>query len=88
MDAGHGSPLSMTYAAVPALRADPELARIWEPRLTRSDYEAGLTDPAGKRGVLAGMEMTENQAVPTSGPTPPGPSRCPTARSRVARRTG
>jgi len=61
VDAGHGCPLSMTYAAVPALRTDPEIARIWEHRLTATDYEVGLRVPAGKRGVLAGMGMTEKQ---------------------------
>jgi putative acyl-CoA dehydrogenase len=46
-------PVSMTYAAVPALRdGAPELAAEWEPRLTLSDYE---------RGALAGMAMTERQ---------------------------
>ena len=61
VDAGHGCPLSMTYAAVPALRTDPRLAAVWEPLLTGTDYEVGLHDPAGKRGVLAGMGMTEKQ---------------------------
>jgi putative acyl-CoA dehydrogenase len=46
-------PISMTYAAVPALRAGaPELAAEWEPRLTLPDYD---------RGALAGMAMTERQ---------------------------
>ncbi|MBV8432637.1 MAG: DNA alkylation response protein, partial [Solirubrobacterales bacterium] len=46
-------PVSMTYAAVAALRgAAPELAAPWEPRLTQPDYEAG---------ALAGMAMTERQ---------------------------
>ncbi len=46
-------PVSMTYAAVPALRdGAPELAAAWEPRLTESDYESG---------ALAGMAMTERQ---------------------------
>jgi putative acyl-CoA dehydrogenase len=46
-------PVSMTYAAVPALRdGAPELAAGWEPRLTSTDYE---------RGALAGMAMTERQ---------------------------
>ena len=32
-------PVSMTYAAVPALRdGSPELAAEWEPRLTMPDY--------------------------------------------------
>ncbi len=46
-------PVSMTYAAVPALRdGSPELAAQWEPRLTAPDYE---------HGARAGMAMTERQ---------------------------
>jgi putative acyl-CoA dehydrogenase len=45
-------PISMTYAAVPALRKNAELAAEWEPRLTLPDYE---------RGALSGMAMTEKQ---------------------------
>jgi putative acyl-CoA dehydrogenase len=30
---GHGCPISMTYAAVPALRADDALAKEWTPQL-------------------------------------------------------
>ncbi len=30
-------PVSMTYAAIPALRENPELAAEWEPRLTRAE---------------------------------------------------
>src|SRR5690606_36710533 len=32
-------PLSMTYAVVPALRHQPELAAIWEPKLTARAYD-------------------------------------------------
>ncbi|AYL34727.1 DNA alkylation response protein [Streptomyces sp. PDY-4] len=60
-DAGHGCPTSMTYAAVPALRRQPELAKVYEPLLTSREYEPGLRAPAGKRGLLAGMGMTEKQ---------------------------
>src|SRR3954447_22138986 len=51
-NAGVMCPVSMTYSAVPALRADPDLAAEWEPRLTLPDYE---------RGALCGMAMTEKQ---------------------------
>ncbi|WP_028798108.1 acyl-CoA dehydrogenase family protein [Streptomyces purpureus] len=61
VEAGHGCPLSMTHAAVPALRADPELAAEWEPRLTSPVYEEGLRPAAEKGGVLFGMGMTEKQ---------------------------
>ncbi|MDN3245064.1 MULTISPECIES: acyl-CoA dehydrogenase family protein [unclassified Streptomyces] len=60
-EAGHGCPTSMTYAAVPALRAEPELAKVYEPLLTSREYEPGLRTPTGKRGLLAGMGMTEKQ---------------------------
>ncbi|MBQ0986822.1 acyl-CoA dehydrogenase family protein [Streptomyces sp. F63] len=61
VDAGHGCPVSMTHAAVPALRADPELAAEWEPRLTSDAYEPELLPPGGKPGALFGMGMTEKQ---------------------------
>ncbi|MCQ4199702.1 DNA alkylation response protein [Streptomyces sp. NPDC060311] len=60
-EAGHGCPTSMTYAAVPALRAQPELAKVYEPLLTSREYEPGLRRPTEKRGLLAGMGMTEKQ---------------------------
>ncbi|MFD5102754.1 acyl-CoA dehydrogenase family protein [Streptomyces albidochromogenes] len=60
-EAGHGCPVSMTHAAVPALRADPALAAEWEPRLTSHVYEEGLTTPSLKAGALFGMGMTEKQ---------------------------
>src|SRR5215217_8873480 len=51
-ESGVMCPISMTYAAVPALRKNAELAAEWEPRLTMPDYE---------RGALSGMAMTEKQ---------------------------
>lgn len=60
-DAGHGCPTSMTYAAVPALRGQPELAKVYEPLLTGREYDPGLRTPTRKRGLLAGMGMTEKQ---------------------------
>ena len=61
VEAGHGCPVSMTYAAVPALRADPALSAEWEPGLSATSYDAGLRTPARKTGLLAGMGMTEKQ---------------------------
>jgi putative acyl-CoA dehydrogenase len=52
-NAGVMCPVSMTYAAIPALRdGAPALAGQWEPTLTRPDYASG---------GLAGMAMTERQ---------------------------
>jgi putative acyl-CoA dehydrogenase len=61
VDAGHGCPISMTYAAVPALRHSPELARQYEPLLTAGSYDFGLRPPLTKTALLAGMSMTEKQ---------------------------
>ena len=58
---GHGCPLSMTHAAVPALRTDPALAAEWEPKLTSQIYQEDLRPAADKPGVLFGMGMTEKQ---------------------------
>ncbi|MFE1951790.1 acyl-CoA dehydrogenase family protein [Streptomyces sp. NPDC059524] len=60
-EAGHGCPVSMTYAVVPALRHAPDLAKTYEPLLTSRVYEPGLRTPTEKAGLLAGMGMTEKQ---------------------------
>ncbi|HEX3931209.1 MAG TPA: acyl-CoA dehydrogenase family protein [Nocardioides sp.] len=60
-DPAHGCPISMTYAAVPALRVDPALAAHWTPALAATAYDPGLRPPSAKRGALAGMGMTEKQ---------------------------
>jgi putative acyl-CoA dehydrogenase len=60
-DEGHTCPITMTYAVVPALRRHPELARRYEPLLTAPVYDPGLRPPETKRGLLAGMSMTEKQ---------------------------
>ena len=60
-EAGHGCPVSMTYAAVPALRHAPELARRFEPLLASRAYDPGLRVPETKAGLLCGMAMTEKQ---------------------------
>ncbi|MED7953468.1 acyl-CoA dehydrogenase family protein [Streptomyces sp. BE303] len=61
VEAGHTCPVSMTYAAVAALRAAPALAAEFEPLLTSTTYDFGLRAPQGKRGLIAGMSMTEKQ---------------------------
>ncbi|MFJ4784896.1 acyl-CoA dehydrogenase family protein [Streptomyces sp. NPDC088794] len=61
VEAGNCCPLSMTHAAVPALRADPDLAAEWEPRLTSTVYDRELRPAHLKAGALFGMGMTEKQ---------------------------
>jgi putative acyl-CoA dehydrogenase len=61
VEAGHTCPISMTHAAVPTLRVQPELAAEWEPVLTATEYDFGLRPAGEKRGLLCGMAMTERQ---------------------------
>ena len=60
-DPAHGCPISMTYAAVPALRVDDTLAKEWTPALVSTAYDPGIRPVGQKRGALAGMGMTEKQ---------------------------
>jgi putative acyl-CoA dehydrogenase len=60
-EAGHTCPISMTFSAVAALRAEPDLAHDWEPRILSSSYDPQFAPPQQKSGVLLGMGMTEKQ---------------------------
>src|SRR5215218_6547186 len=60
-EAGFCCPLTMTFAAVPALRAQPELADEWVPLLTATTYDRELKPAAEKGSALCGMAMTEKQ---------------------------
>jgi putative acyl-CoA dehydrogenase len=60
-EAGHTCPVSMTYAVVPALRKQPDLAREWEPHIHRLKYDPRARPVAEKAGALMGMAMTEKQ---------------------------
>lgn len=81
VEAGHGCPISMTYAAIASLRVQPGLAAVWEPRLASRAYEPQLMPIARKSAALCAMAMTEKQggsdlranttrAVPAAAPGP------------------
>ena len=61
VEAGHLCPVSMTYAAVPALQSNPDLVAIWAPLLASREYDFGLRPHAQKSSVVAGMGLTEKQ---------------------------
>ena len=61
VEPGHVCPISMTYAVVPALRYNPELAAVYEPLLTSREYDPDLRLATSKPGITAGMSMTEKQ---------------------------
>jgi putative acyl-CoA dehydrogenase len=60
-EAGFACPITMTFAAVPALRAQPDLAAEWIPRLTATTYDPQLRPAGEKPSALCGMAMTEKQ---------------------------
>ncbi len=60
-EAGHGCPISMTYAAVPSLRHNPELSAAYEPLLRAHSYAPELVPARSKGSATAGMAMTEKQ---------------------------
>jgi putative acyl-CoA dehydrogenase len=51
----------MTFAAVPTLRTTPDLAALWEPRITARTYDPRNVPDAQKAGLTIGMAMTEKQ---------------------------
>lgn len=61
VEAGHGCPITMTFAAVPTLRLQPELASVWEPKITARVYDPRNVPVEQKQGVTIGMAMTEKQ---------------------------
>jgi putative acyl-CoA dehydrogenase len=80
---GHGCPISMTYAVVPALRKQPDLAKEWEVKIQSTEYDPRFLPMQEKKGVILGMAMTEKQggsdvranttqAVPVAGGGPGG----------------
>ena len=60
-DAGVGCPMSMTYAAIPALRHNPALAEKWVPKLISTEYDPRSLPMEEKTGCTIGMGMTEKQ---------------------------
>ena len=60
-EAGTSCPLTMTFASVPALRQQPEIADVWLPKLLHGAYDPRNLPLAQKTGVTIGMAMTEKQ---------------------------
>ncbi|AXQ30073.1 isovaleryl-CoA dehydrogenase [Solimonas sp. K1W22B-7] len=58
---GTGCPLTMTHSAVPAINHSQELARLWMPRITSTEYDPRVLPAGEKTGCTIGMGMTEKQ---------------------------
>ncbi|OOY03899.1 acyl-CoA dehydrogenase family protein [Thioclava sp. F28-4] len=61
IEPGSCCPMTMTYAAVPALEATPEIAALWRPKLTARSYDPRVLPVGEKTGATLGMAMTEKQ---------------------------
>ena len=61
VEGGHLCPISMTYAAVPAIERAPALASQWVEKLGARCYDPRLVPIAEKEAAICGMGMTERQ---------------------------
>lgn len=61
VEAAHGCPITMTFAAVPALRHQPDIAKQWIPKILSSNYDPRNIQEQHKNGLTIGMAMTEKQ---------------------------
>lgn len=61
VEGGVCCPMTMTYAAVPALQHNAELAKEWLPRLLSPKYDQRFLPAKEKNGATIGMAMTEKQ---------------------------
>ncbi|RME52609.1 MAG: DNA alkylation response protein, partial [Caldilineae bacterium] len=60
-EAGTQCPITMTFASIPTLRLQPEVAAWWEPRILSLSYDSRFAPPEQKAGLTIGMGMTEKQ---------------------------
>ncbi|WP_312219830.1 acyl-CoA dehydrogenase family protein, partial [Brevundimonas sp.] len=60
-DSGTSCPMTMTYASVAALQADPATGEPWIRGVLAGRYDPAVRPAGGKAGVTLGMAMTEKQ---------------------------
>tara|TARA_R110000823_G_scaffold22456_1_gene67217 strand:- start:269 stop:1963 length:1695 start_codon:yes stop_codon:yes gene_type:complete len=61
VEAAHCCPVTMTFAAIPSIRKQPELASLWESRVLANSYDPRNIPDNQKNSVTIGMAMTEKQ---------------------------
>jgi len=61
VDPGSGCPLTMTFASVPAIAHQPNIAKDWLPKITAQHYDHRNVPFYEKQGLTIGMAMTEKQ---------------------------
>ncbi|MCU1718082.1 acyl-CoA dehydrogenase family protein [Pseudomonas sp. 5P_3.1_Bac2] len=60
-EAASGCPLTMTFAAVPAIQLQADVAAQWLPKILAPHYDPRNVPMEQKAGVTIGMAMTEKQ---------------------------
>ena len=61
VEPGTCCPMTMSYAALPTIRAGASLPSVWAEKLTVADYDPVIAPVAQKRAITIGMAMTEKQ---------------------------
>lgn len=61
VEAGHGCPITMTFACVPTLLKQADIAKEWLPKITSRHYDPRNVRYQDKQGLTIGMAMTEKQ---------------------------
>lgn len=61
VEAAHCCPITMTSAAIPALRNEPEIAEEWASKIMSRHYDSRNVPLEQKKGITIGMAMTEKQ---------------------------
>lgn len=61
VEAGHGCPVTMTFASIPALKHQADLFERFAPKIMQNHYDPRNVPDAKKLGLTIGMAMTEKQ---------------------------
>lgn len=61
IEAGHGCPVTMTFASIPSIRQQPEVAALFEDKILARNYDPRNVPIDDKLGITVGMGMTEKQ---------------------------
>jgi putative acyl-CoA dehydrogenase len=61
VEAGHGCPLTMTFASVPTLKLTDSVAQDWLPKVLANRYDPRNVPDGQKQALTIGMGMTEKQ---------------------------
>lgn len=61
LEAGHGCPVTMTFASIPSIQLNKEVADQWVPKILNRGYDGSNRPYFDKSSLTIGMGMTEKQ---------------------------